>query len=243
MIKEHSGKKATKLPGILWDLLRSAAPIKTFEEAQCAEFQEAARTKDSESSFGRTVARAVRACMALLSTTRKIQVTFVQMPPGASDLYYDRQSNVLKIHGRWLEFDSIHKGSPCQTRFPRAMSGQNAPFFCGHVVEELMQLAVKSIFQIPIPLTTTERRYARHIRRLLASMPHSIELIPILQGGLLVTWDDNAPHALRKMGANAKEFHVVLHEERCRGQKHQLLHQRTGRFCPDPNWQEEFDDS
>ncbi|KAJ6016400.1 hypothetical protein N7540_010991 [Penicillium herquei] len=232
MIKEHSGKKPRKLPGILWDLLRSAAPIQTFEEAQCAAFQQAPLTEDSTSLFGRTVARAVRACMALLSTTRKIQVTFVQMPPGASDLYYDRQSNVLRIHGRWLEFDSIHKGSPCQTRFPAEMSRQNAPFFCGHVVKELMQVAVKSIFQIPIPLTTTERRYVRHIRRLLASMPHSIELMPIQQGGLHVTWDDNAPHALRKMGANAMKFHVILHEEVCGRQQRQLLHQRTGRSCP-----------
>ncbi|KAJ6004667.1 hypothetical protein N7540_013036 [Penicillium herquei] len=232
MIKEHLGKKPTKLPGILWDLLRSAAPIQTFEEAQSSAFQNAVLTEDPKCSFGRTVARAVRACMALLSTTRKIQVTFAQMPPGASDLHYDRQNHVLKIHARWLEFDSIHKGSPCQTRFPAAMSGQNAPFFCGHVVEELMQLAVKSIFQIPIALTTTERRYTRHIRRLLASMPHSIKLSSIKPVGLLVTWNDNAPHALQKMGANAKEFHIVLHEDRCRGQQHQLLHQRTGRSRP-----------
>lgn len=108
------------------------------------------------------------------------------------------------------------------------MDDKNAPFFCGHAVEELLVRSLTSMFKASSMPWATEMRFMRHIRRLLRYMPHSIKLVTH-KGGLLVTWEDEETEAIRRVSRGVSEYHVVLHEEKCTSVEPKLLHPIAGK--------------
>ncbi|KAJ6020067.1 hypothetical protein N7522_000142 [Penicillium canescens] len=229
MIRETTGKRPTRVPEALWNLLRSGTPIRTVKEEQIELFKDAEICATPESAFAKTTDWALKACLALLKATKHIKVVYVKGLTGKLDVLYDAGHGTLKILHRWLDFDATHQEASCRKWFPAAITEKNAPFFCSHVVEELLYLSISSIFKASSTLRMTEMKYMRQIRRLLRVLPHSIKLRP-QSGGLLVTWEDNEAESFRKLGGGGPEYRVVLHAEECFIARSELLHSDAGKF-------------
>ena len=233
MIRESTGKKPTRLPGSLWSLLRSVSPIRTVEEEQRECFRDARICALPRSVFARTIDRALRACLVLLRATKEIRVLYVNGSTGKLDVFYDTETSTLKIHHRWLDFDNVHQETSCRTLFLNNIGGRNAPYFRGHVVEELLALSISSIFKASVSLRVTEMRYMRQIRRLLRFLPHSIT-ISSHPGGLQITWEDNEAESFRKFDGFGADYRVVLHVEQCTITRAALLQPDTSKFASLP---------
>jgi hypothetical protein len=112
------------------------------------------------------------------------------------------------------------------------MTGKEAPYFCEHIVEELLKISLGSIFR-PLSISrAAENAFLRQVRHLLRYMPHSIKVMPASQMGcLMIIWEDNETESFRKSHASSTLYHVVLHEEMCFNARKELLHGDTGMSC------------
>ena len=117
MIRDSTGKKPTRVPENLWNLLRSVSPIRTIEEEQQEFFKDARVCALPKSAFARTTDRALRACLAFLNATRDIRVLYVKGLTGKLDVFYDAGLGTLQIHHRWLDFDNVHQETSCRKLF------------------------------------------------------------------------------------------------------------------------------
>ncbi|CAI7646022.1 unnamed protein product [Penicillium manginii] len=226
MIREAIGKRPMRLSRGLWRLLRSTTPIRSAAEELSMLFHNAEVCSPPSTTFSRTVRKALRACFALLDSMQRIQVVYVEGFDSRADVVYNPQQSTLKVHRRWLDFDDTHQRTSCRNwilRSAKRESGKREPFFCGHIVEELLSLSISSVFGGSQTPRTTEMRYMRHIRRLLRYMPHQITLTPS-KGGLAVAWEDSETELFRKHGLDGAAYHVILHEENCISVKRELLH-------------------
>ncbi|OKP06059.1 hypothetical protein PENSUB_6510 [Penicillium subrubescens] len=201
-IRDSLGKRPARLPDTLWQMLRAHCPIRTVEEEQQKQFKEAKPCIVPDTTFARAVDRALRACFALLKFTDHIQVVYIRGLTGKVDIYFDKGQGTLKIHCRWLDFACMHHWSLCRPWSPTNLADTNAPFFCCHVVEELL------------------------IGRRLRYLPHSIKLKPY-PGGILVSWEDNETESFRTLGSSGPDYHVVLHGGDCANAEMALLHDKT----------------
>lgn len=220
-----------KLSRELWRLLRSTTPIRSAAEELSMLFHNAEVCSPPSTTFSRTVRKALRACFALLDSMQRIQVVYVEGFDSRADVVYNPQQSTLKVHRRWLDFDDTHQRTSCRNwilRSAKRESGKREPFFCGHIVEELLSLSISSVFGGSQTPRTTEMRYMRHIRRLLRYMPHQITLTPS-KGGLAVAWEDSETELFRKHGLDGAAYHVILHEENCISMKRELLHPNPGK--------------
>jgi hypothetical protein len=210
MIRETIGKRPVGLPRELWRLLRTTTPIRSAAAELSMLFQNAEVCSPPNTTFSRTVRKALRACFALLDSMQGIQVVYVKGFDSRVDVVYNPQQSMLKIHHRWLDFDSIHQRASCRNWIPSSAkkeSGKHEPFFCGHIIEELLSLSITSVFGASKTPRTTEMRYMRHIRRLLRYMPHQITLTPS-EGGLTVAWEDNETELFRKHDLGGAAYHL-----------------------------------
>ena len=230
IIRHVLRKEPVKLPKSLWDLLRPNSAIRTAEEEQINTFQNAPVCSSPNSTFARTVQRVLKACMALSDNTKHVEVSFIHINDNAIDTFFDLEYQVLKTHHRWLDFDAMHRKYPCRDLLPNNMAGADAPFFCDHIIEELLRKALPTIFRTDPMSRTTENGILRQIRHCLRHMPHSIMLKPMPQNkGLVVTWEDNETESFRKSCRSRVAYHVVLHEERCASARSELLHGDAGK--------------
>lgn len=142
------GKRLTRLPETLWNLLRAHCSIRTVEEGQQEPFKDAKPCTVLATAFARTVDRALQAYFALLKSTDHIQVVYVKGLTAKADVYFDKGQGTLKIHCRWVDYASTHHRSFCRSWSPSSLTNTNAQFFCCYVVEELLVQSIASIFKV-----------------------------------------------------------------------------------------------
>ena len=230
MIRDVLRKEPVKIPESLWNLLRSNSAIRTVEEEQIVTFKKAPVCSSSNSSFARTVQRVLKACMALSDNTKHIEVSFIHISDNTIDTFFDLEHQALKVHHRWLDFDAMHRKYPCRDLLPNNMTGPDAPFFCDHIIEELLRKALPTIFRTAPMSRAIENGVLRQIRHRLRHMPHSIASGQMPQiKGLVITWEDNETESFRKSCRSRVAYHVVLHEERCASARSELLHGDAGK--------------
>jgi hypothetical protein len=210
-------------------MLRAPCPIRTDQEEQQARFKDAKPCVVSDTTFARAVDRALRACFALLKFTDHIQVVYIRGSTGKVDVYFDKGQGMLKIHCRWLDFACMHHRSLCRPWSPTNFANTTAPFFCCHVVEELLVRSLASMFKAHPTSRPAELRFMRQIGRRLRYLPHSIQLKPY-PGGILVSWEDNEAESVRRLGPSGPDYHVVLHEHNCANSGTALLHDEAGKW-------------
>ncbi|KAJ5666551.1 uncharacterized protein N7477_008999 [Penicillium maclennaniae] len=163
VIRDVLGKEPVKIPESLWDLIRSDSAIRTAEEEQIILFKNAPVCSPSNSSFSMTVQRVLKACMALSENTKYIRVFFIHIHNSTIDTFFDLEQQVLKIHHRWLDFDATHRRYPYRDALPN-IAGPYAPFFCDHIIEELIRKALPIIFRAAPISRTTKNGVIRQIR-------------------------------------------------------------------------------
>jgi hypothetical protein len=132
--------------GVCCDQLHlSAAPRKSFRS-----FSRLPRSVVPRIPSSRELCRRqLRACFALLDSMQGIRLVYVKGFERRVDVVYNHQQSTLKIHHRWLDFDSIHQRTSCRNWIlpsARKESGKHERFFCGHIVEELLSLSISSVF-------------------------------------------------------------------------------------------------
>ncbi|KAJ5364961.1 uncharacterized protein N7496_010674 [Penicillium cataractarum] len=177
-IRDSLGKRPTRLPDTLWHMLRTHCPIRTVEEHLQELFEVAKPCTVPDTTFARAVDRALRACLALLKFTDHIQVVYIRGSAGNVDVYFDKGQGTLKIHCRWLDFACMHHRSFCRPWSPSKLADPNAPFFCCHVVEELLVRSIASMFKAHPTSRPAEMKFMCQIGRRLRYLPHSIKLKP-----------------------------------------------------------------
>lgn len=210
-------------------MLRAHCPIRTVEEEQQKRFKEAKPCIVPDTTFARAVDRALRACFALLKFTDHIQVLYIRGSTGKVDVYFDKGQGTLKIHCRWLDFACMHHRSLCRPWSPTNFANTTAPFFCCHVVEELLVRSLASMFKAHPTSRPAELRFMRQIGRRLRYLPHMIQLKPY-PGGILISWEDSETESVRRLGPSGPDYHVVLHEDNCANSGTALLHDEAGKW-------------
>ncbi len=161
------------------------------------------------------IVRALEGSLALEVKLSGVRIEFVEGARTNIDLLYDQQLNVLRIHGKWLDFDRMHRGSNCEFfRVTEEQStGDDNGFFCDHVVQDLLEAAFE---QLRIPFDMTQEGAAsirRNAVEYLRQMPRAINLVaPNAGKALEVNWIGNESGILiKKFGANI-HFSVTLHK-------------------------------
>lgn len=216
------------LPGMLWDLLRQSSPIRTPEEEQVKLFR-GTECALPESTFGRTIFRALRACMAMYKQTAHVRIHFVQSDIGGIEVAFDANRHALMIHRKWLDFDTMNRQYACRDVVPDNMAEQDAVLLCDHVIEELLRISLATISSI-LPISFhNEKEMMRDVRHRLRFMPRNVALKQTLPGAMMVTWEDNETDLFWRLCGTHVAYHVVLHEEECTGLVSELLHGSKGR--------------
>ncbi|OQD94904.1 hypothetical protein PENSOL_c023G00732 [Penicillium solitum] len=208
----------------LWDALGSVPPIRTPEEEQAKLFLGAEVCALPESAFGRTISRALRACLAMYKQTEHMSIHFIHSDISDIEVAFDANRHALKIHQKWLEFDTLHRQHACRDVVPDNKAGQDAMIFCDHVIEELLRISLATISSILLISFHNKSEMMREVRHRLRLMPHSIDLKQSLPGMLMVTWEDNETELFRRHYGPRVTYHVVLHGETCVGSESELLH-------------------
>jgi hypothetical protein len=169
--------------------------------------------------------------MAVLPQWKHIKVHFVRSESIPIDVFYDSQPGILKVNQRWLHFDSTHGKTLCRDFTPNPISDQQGFFFCNHIIEELLKVALPSLLGPPFGRKALENAFLRKFRNMLRYMPHSIKVITTAMiDSLTITWEDNETESIRKYTAPQCLYHVVLHDESCPHGRTQLLHGAAGMF-------------
>jgi hypothetical protein len=136
---------------------------------------------------------------------------------------------MLNIHCRWLDFACTHHRSFYRPWSPNNLADPNAPFFCCHVVEELLVRSVAFMFKVHPTCRLAEIKFLRQIGRRLRYLPHRIKLKPY-PGAILVSWEDNETESFRTLGSSGPDYHVVLHDDKCANAETALLHEKAGKW-------------
>ncbi|KAJ5318288.1 hypothetical protein N7476_004708 [Penicillium atrosanguineum] len=229
MIRDVLKKEPRRLPGALWDLLRSASPIRTAEEEQIHCFKNSDLCIPPDTHFSWTIQRAIQACLTVFPQWKHITVHFVRSESIPMDVFYDSQPGILKVNQRWLHFDSTHGNTRCRDFTPNETSDHQGFFFCNHVIEDLLRTALPSLLGPPFGRKALENALLRKIRNILRFMPHNIKVMTTaMVGGLMITWEDNETQSVRNYTAPRCLYHVILHDENCPHGRTQLLHGAAG---------------
>lgn len=177
--------------------------------------------------FSINIVRALKGSFALEPKLSGFQVEFVDGAQTSIDLLYDSNLKVLRIHGKWLNFDGMHRGSSCE--FFRVTGNQSGGddngFFCDHVVQDLLEAAFD---ELRIPFELTQEKAAslrRNAVEYLRQMPRAINIVaPNAGEALEVSWIGNESGILiEKFGAKIR-FLVTLHKaSSCETKKEEVL--------------------
>jgi hypothetical protein len=97
----------------------------------------------------------------------------------------------------------MHHRLFCQPWSPTDLADTNGPFFCCHVVEELLVRSIASMFKAHPTARPAGMKFMRQIGRRLRYLPHSIKLKPN-PGGILVSWEDNETESCRTFGSSPR---------------------------------------
>lgn len=230
MIRRHLHLTPTPLPQILWDLLRKHCAIRRFREEVIHRFQRCVPVDVPDTLFARTVDRTLQAAFGLFPQTDPVRVVFVHADHDTANLVYSADEATLYVQDRWLSVHGAHRNGACAAlRLAHPSNGEQAYFFCDHVVEELYGLAIElmshehQMLHQPFQLPSHARD---HVRDRLRQMPRMVQAIPSPRGGIRVTWTDGEPAAWAQCYGAQIAFRVSLHEEDCgRDPTRELLHQ------------------
>jgi hypothetical protein len=156
-------------------------------------------------------------------------VVYVKFLTGKADVYYDKRRSTLKIRRRWLKYASTPHQSFCRSWSPSSLADINAPFFCCHVVKELLVRSIASMFKAHPTSRPAEIKFMRQTGRRLRYLPHSVNLRPYPRG-ILVGGEENETEAFPTLGTGGPDYHVVLREGNCASVEAALLHEKAGQW-------------
>ncbi|KIW70371.1 hypothetical protein PV04_02645 [Phialophora macrospora] len=233
IISQELKKQPFKLAKTLWQIMRKyqdqhGRPLMhTPLEERKHLFQMSSPIGLPTDAFGLNIVRALKGSFSLDIKLADLRFEFVDGAQTSISLLYDQNLKVLLIHGKWLNFAQMHRGSICE--FFRVIGRKSADgghgFVCDHVVQDLLEAAFE---ELRIPLGLTQGRASclrRNAAESLRQMPRAISLsVPRSGRTLMVSWIGNESGMMvQKFGANI-HYSVTLHKaSSCRTKAEEVL--------------------
>jgi hypothetical protein len=233
IISQELKKQPFKLAKTLWQIIRKyedqhGRPLMlTPLEERKRLFQMSSPIGLPTDVFGLSIVRGLKGSFSLDIKLIDLRFEFVDGAQTSIDLLYDQNLKVLHIHGKWLDFTHMHRGSGCE--FFRVIGRQSIDsghgFVCDHVVQDLLEAAFD---ELRIPLELTQERASclrRNAVEYLRQMPRAISLVvPSASNTLKVSWIGNESGMMvQKFGANI-HYSVTLHKaSSCRREEDEVL--------------------
>ncbi|KAL5364285.1 hypothetical protein BJX96DRAFT_157091 [Aspergillus floccosus] len=215
-------KEPLCLPTKLWGLLRSQDLIQTPAEEILKLFTNAGAYSAPETPFAKHVQRGLAACFELFSFSKRVKVLFVDCENSRLGMCFDRESRILRVHSKSLDYEATHQGRPCKVFIPSTMASSVSAFSCDHIIEELAGKAFQQIAQWD---EHHLEGLIREIRDRLRLMPRDITCNQAGSPGCLrVTWCDNEMDSFTLKFGSTISYHIVLHEEKCAERSAEVLH-------------------
>lgn len=212
----------------LWTILEAISAVRTPKEEALRVFRHAPPYEAPETSFSNHVRRGLAACLALSDLTKRVTLCFVHSENSRIDMFFDHKTETLKVHHRWLDFETTHEGCPCRAFIPGNMVLSVPAFSCDHVIEELAEDALGHM-NAPNPLLRL-----RDLRDRIRLMPRDISLeLGHDPGSLIVRWRDNEMESFAERFGSVIIYHIVLHDGKCVGLASELLHKGIGTVRPE----------
>ncbi|KAB8213147.1 hypothetical protein BDV33DRAFT_210481 [Aspergillus novoparasiticus] len=149
IIQSELRKKLSALPDLLWNILRKYDLVREPLEELHSRFRHSQEVDVPNTTFGRGVARTLRALLMLHPSTAGIRVVFVRCDAHTVDLAYRADEDALYVHEKWL-----HPSAAPAPPAPALSAGLERDatvdvFACQHVVEELYHRALTLVLGRP----------------------------------------------------------------------------------------------
>ncbi|KAI9712720.1 MAG: hypothetical protein M1820_001341 [Bogoriella megaspora] len=228
IITEYFKKRPVSLNSKLWSLLGFHTTCRSPQEQQAHLFRKAAVVDPPDTDFARHMIRIIEACLFGHSTTKGIQISWVDARHiGITVLISsdpDDATKTLNISQEWLSFKSAHEEVLCQC--PRANShgtDTHAVFACDQAALKLYQLILDQLErqdqESPSEFKKRKRSMLEKAEMLVPWMPRGVRVVS-MPTATKVSWETNA----RRL-ESSKLMGIVLHrEDRCSAKRNDLLH-------------------
>lgn len=184
----------------------------------------------------------LKASLALNHRTEQVQVEYVSGAETDIDMLFDKERQLLKVHGKWLNFARIHETAPCRISTASNTRLSQSVFCCDHVIEELYELAVQDIVETLTSNHTDAMKFARSmrlkVREKLQQMPRMISMKKDGPRRLVVSWTNGENDLIREALGNIGTYYVTLHQDQtCSQKKYEYLFrpQRQGMYMSIPS--------
>ncbi|KAE9568738.1 hypothetical protein CGMCC3_g15167 [Colletotrichum fructicola] len=141
-----------------------------------------------------------------------IQLQFVQGADTTIDLHFDPKSGVLQINHRWLNFEAVHVETPCEFFEIAKHDHVDDIFYCDHVVEDLLEVAMNHIRDYVDVSPSKAIELRRQAREYIRQTPRGVQVSTTSKAGeLQVHWLRNNYEMVSRNYLEKKVCNVKLH--------------------------------
>ncbi|KAI8245532.1 hypothetical protein K4K55_001645 [Colletotrichum sp. SAR 10_96] len=145
------------------------------------------------------------------------------------DLHFDPKSEVLQINHRWLNFGAVHVETPCEFFEIAKHDDVNDIFYCDHVVEDLLELAMNHIRDYVDISPSKAIELRRQAREYIRQTPRGVQVSTTSKAcELQVHWLRNNYELVSRNYLEKKVCNVKLHSLSTCETRHEDLMINTG---------------
>lgn len=162
--------------------------------------------------FGLNISRILKSVLAMDTALSGIRLQFVQGADTTIDLHFDPKSGVLQINHRWLNFEAVHVETPCEFFEIAKHDDVDDIFYCDHVVEDLLELAMNHIRDYVDISPSKAIELRRQAREYIRQTPRGVQVSTTSKAGeLQVHWARNNYEMVPRKYLEKKVCNVKLH--------------------------------
>ncbi|KAF4835433.1 hypothetical protein CGCSCA4_v012662 [Colletotrichum siamense] len=205
-------RQPRKLSKELWRLLVKYDCARTPQQERIRLFSSSQPVGNVDGYFGLNISRILKSVLAMDTALSGIQLQFVQGADTTIDLHFDPKSGVLQINHRWLNFEAVHVETPCEFFEIAKHDDVDDIFYCDHVVEDLLELAMNHIRDYVDISPSKAIELRRQAREYIRQTPRGVQVSTTSKAGeLQVHWLRNNYEMVSRKYLEKKVCNVKLH--------------------------------
>ncbi|KAF5510334.1 hypothetical protein CGCS363_v002124 [Colletotrichum siamense] len=205
-------RQPRKLAKELWRLLVKYDCARTPQQERIRLFSSSQPVGNVDGYFGLNISRILKSVLAMDTALSGIQLQFVQGADTTIDLHFDPKSGVLQINHRWLNFEAVHVETPCEFFEIAKHDDVDDIFYCDHVVEDLLELAMNHIRDYVDISPSKAIELRRQAREYIRQTPRGVQVSTTSKAGeLQVHWLRNNYEMVSRKYLEKKVCNVKLH--------------------------------
>ncbi|KAI8204078.1 hypothetical protein KHU50_003146 [Colletotrichum sp. SAR 10_65] len=205
-------RQPRKLSKELWRFLVKYDCARTPQQERIRLFSSSQPVGNVDGYFGLNISRILKSVLAVDTALSGIQLQFVQGADTTIDLHFDPKSGVLQINHRWLNFEAVHVETPCEFFEIAKHDDVDDIFYCDHVVEDLLELAMNHIRDYVDISPSKAIELRRQAREYIRQTPRGVQVSTTSKAGeLQVHWLRNNYEMVSRKYLEKKVCNVKLH--------------------------------